>query len=214
MGSGRPRTSPPSTPETSSAVDQAAVETRAGAATVHLVVHRCGGSTVTGSGFLVDKRTIITNRHVIEGASRVEATTSTGVKLTVTEVERVSYVDLGIVTIAPVTITPLAPASADPPVATPITAVGYPLGGPLTLTHGFVAAYVNDPRLGNLDRVIQLNVEIAPGSSGGPLVDAQGLVVGVIYAVEIATQYSLGIPVMALAAARRDRSSIQPVPAC
>ena len=69
-----------------------------------------------------------------------------------------------------------------------MTAVGYPLGGPLTLSPGKVIGYLDGNTLpGEIafdGKVMQLSTQIKHGNSGGPLLDSKGRVVGVIFAGE------------------------------
>lgn len=71
--------------------------------------------------------------------------------------------------------TPLARASAEPSVGDSVLSVGSPLGLEGTVSTGVVSAL----RLEEGDRFIQFSAPVSPGSSGGPLVDQKGDVIGV-----------------------------------
>jgi hypothetical protein len=88
----------------------------------------------------------------------------------------------------------------------PVTAVGYPLGGPLTLSRGVALGTVLDRDL-SID-VLRITARIEHGNSGGPLLDSHGRVVGVVYAIETRTGYGLCYTRRCDASAGRDwRSS-------
>lgn len=173
--------------------------------TVRIRSETCEGLGV-GSGFLIDESTIVTNRHVVEGADSLEVETSEGRNLTVGVASQGLLADLAIVGLdEPLTGTETGMgretaelAEANPEPGTDLRAVGYPEGGPLTVTEGRVEDYQVDPRLGNLSKVIRSDVEIHPGNSGGPAIDDEDRVVGVVYAIEVATERSLIVPVETL----------------
>lgn len=173
-----------------------------GAFTVRIRSESCEGLGV-GSGFLLDERTIVTNRHVVEGSDAIEVETSEGQSLVVDVVSQGLLADLAFVRLAD----PMDPAvgaatavlaPSNPETGASLRAFGYPGGGPLTVTEGVVEDFEVDTRLGNLSKVIRSDVDIAPGSSGGPAVDDEGRVVGVVYAIERATELSLILPVETL----------------
>ena len=73
-------------------------------------------------------------------------------------------------------------------------AVGYPLGGALTLTHGKVLGYLDGTRLGPSiafpGQVIEVSAPVKHGNSGGPLLDARGRLVGVVFAAAPGASYT------------------------
>jgi len=169
----------------------------------------------TGSGFLLDDRTIVTNRHVVEGSDQLEVETFEGQSLTVSVASQGQLADLAIVRVETAMDTSmgtharLAPENPGP--GTAIRAFGYPRGGPLKVTEGEVEDYKVDPRLGNLSKVMRSEVAIEPGNSGGPVIDDDGLVVGVVYAVEVSTEKSLIVPVATLQSVLANDDTLSPV---
>jgi len=146
-----------------------------------------GGGIATGSGILIDKEGhIVTNNHVIEGASKVE------VKLGSSDTEH----EAEVVGADPATDVALlkvdAPASEEHPlslgdsskvhVGDPVVAIGNPFGLDRTVTAGIVSALqrqIQAPNGFSISHVIQTDAAINPGNSGGPLIDSAGQVIGI-----------------------------------
>jgi len=147
----------------------------------------------SGSGFAIDATTLITNRHVVAGAERLEVNTWAGRTLQVEAAEVGVLGDVAFVRVAE-----QLPVSADlGGSATPgseITAVGYPLGGPFAVSSGVVIDRIPGDAFGVPGTVLRVNAEVQPGNSGGPLLDGQGRVAGVVYAIEISTGFGLAFP--------------------
>lgn len=186
--------------------------------TVRIRSQTCEGLGV-GSGFLIDQSTIVTNRHVVEGADDLEVETSEGEDLTVAVASQGLLADLAIVRLE----RPMAMgmggdtaelAAANPEPGTDLRAFGYPGGGPLTVTEGEVEDYQVDTRLGNLSKVIRSDVLVEPGSSGGPAVDDQDRVIGVVYGLEVATEKSLIVPVETLQRLLGNQDDLDQVEGC
>ena len=146
-----------------------------------------GGGTATGSGFVIDDEGhVLTNNHVIDGASKVT------VKLGDSE----QTYDAEVVGADPGTDIALlevdAPKSAFHPltlgrsseaeVGDPVVAIGNPFGLDRTVTSGIVSALqrnIQAPNGFSISHVIQTDAAINPGNSGGPLINAEGAVIGI-----------------------------------
>jgi S1-C subfamily serine protease len=76
-----------------------------------------------------------------------------------------------------------------------VAAIGYPGGGGATITTGVVLGFTDGPILGEQVPAIRVSAEVRPGNSGGPLVDADGLVIGVIFAQTGPGGDGLAVPV-------------------
>jgi S1-C subfamily serine protease len=148
----------------------------------------CAGESV-GSGFAVNPHTLITNRHVLAGAAVLQMNTwdGTSIEGDVNTSATGRLVDIG-VTVVGKKLPAVAQLGPAPKVGDRVTAVGYPLGGALTLSSGRVLRYLDgrslDPSIAFDGQVIEVSARIKHGNSGGPLLDARGRVVGVIYAGE------------------------------
>jgi S1-C subfamily serine protease len=171
-----------------------------------------------GTGFVIPGRRIVTNRHVVEGSRRVEVETWDGRPVPVGSVRQGRTTDLAVIDLRSqgarrVPALPLAEEAA--PLGTRLTALGYAEAGPAVATSGQLIDMPRGRRfLGEPDRVLRMGTSVRPGNSGGPLIDDDGEVVGVVYAYEIATQYSLAIPLLRLRASLRDPAAFEPVRPC
>jgi serine protease Do len=89
-------------------------------------------------------------------------------------------VDLALLSIAAAQLTPLKPASVSPRIGEMVFAFGHPWGQRNAVTRGIVSALVSaQNRRGDKLPVIRSDAPLAPGNSGGPLVNASGEVIGI-----------------------------------
>src|SRR5688500_103699 len=132
-----------------------------------------------GSGFFIDFDRIVTNRHVIEGAHRAEVHSSNGTVIPVKGVLAVDAEgDIALLKIdAPTTpIKPLPLDKTSPQEGESVVVIGNPLGLEGSVTNGIVSAVRDIPTFG---RIIQITAPISSGSSGSPVVNMQGQVIGI-----------------------------------
>src|SRR5512132_705728 len=89
-------------------------------------------------------------------------------------------VDLALLSIEATGLTPLKPASVSPRVGEMVFAFGHPWGQRNTVTRGIVSALVSaQNRRGDKLPIVRSDAPLAPGNSGGPLVNAYGEVIGI-----------------------------------
>jgi S1-C subfamily serine protease len=146
-----------------------------------------GGGVATGSGFLIDTEGhIITNNHVVEGASKVEVklgSEETSHTAEVVGADPATDVALLKVDVPADQLHPLALGdSSKVQVGDPVVAIGNPFGLDRTVTSGIVSALqrqIEAPNGFSISHVIQTDAAINPGNSGGPLIDASGSVIGI-----------------------------------
>src|SRR5918998_191758 len=132
-----------------------------------------------GSGFFVETDRIVTNRHVLEGAHRAEIHSSTGAVFPVKGILAVDAEgDIALLKIdAPTTpIKPLPLDKTSPQEGESVVVIGNPLGLEGSVTNGIVSAVRDIPTFG---RIIQITAPISSGSSGSPVVNMQGQVIGI-----------------------------------
>lgn len=173
----------------SSGVDAAAVAAKVDPAIVDVNTTLQGGAAAGTGMVLTSSGEVLTNNHVIDGATSVTATDSTGRKYSAKVVgydaaDDVAVLQLqGASKLPTVSVASTAPAVGDPVVAlgnalgrggTPATAEGSVTAVDQTIT----AADDNGANPETLHNMIQIDANIQPGDSGGPLVNANGQVVG------------------------------------
>lgn len=154
-----------------------------------------------GSGFVIDKQGhIVTNYHVIQGASSIEVLFSNNVKTKATIVGTDRSTDLAVlkVNVSPNALTPLAFGDSSAlEVGDPVVAIGNPFALDRSITSGIVSAVYNPGDGSTPSRnypvlstnnfqipAIQTDAAINHGNSGGPLIDGRGQVIGVNSQIE------------------------------
>ncbi len=149
-----------------------------------------------GSGFLIDANgTIVTNNHVVNGATNVSVTLDDGTILPARVIGHDKASDLAVLKVKSSHALPfinLGDSNQAQPGAW-VVAVGNPFGLGGTVTAGIVSARGRDIGEGSYDSFIQIDAPINQGNSGGPLFTQDGKVVGVNSAIISPTGGSVGI---------------------
>lgn len=186
----------------------------------------CGEVSGTGSGFLVDKDLVATNAHVVEGSDELTVDSGGAVRTgDVIGIDRVA--DLALVRLSErLSGHVFQPADELPEVGSDVAVVGYPLGDPLSITTGAISGLERrfEGAPPDAPGMLQTDAAVNPGNSGGPLVDLDGGVVGIVTAKrvdEVNVAYAEGLA-FALPApavfpqldAWRDSPQIVEPPAC
>lgn len=146
-----------------------------------LVVYNLGSlgqARGQGSGFVVgDGRLAVTNYHVVERAASITVRTADGHEYRDVPVEgKYPERDLAVLRL-PYRLPGLELAEKLPAVGQEVVAIGSPLGLERTLSTGVVSGLNREVR--DIPGLIQITAPVSPGSSGGPVLDAAGRVVGV-----------------------------------
>jgi serine protease Do len=164
-------------------------------------------SQALGSGFVWDKQGhIVTNNHVVEGATQIEVSFKSGTTVQASVVGTDSSNDLAVIKVdmpadqlQPVTLGD----STQVKVGQMVVAIGNPFGEQWTMTSGIVSGLGRTLPAGNsqntngpqytIPDIIQTDAPINPGNSGGVLTDLNGKVLGVTSAIESPVQANSGI---------------------
>jgi S1-C subfamily serine protease len=140
-----------------------------------------------GSGVIVaDDGTIVTANHVIAGATRITVTFFDGATTSAAVVSADPERDVAVLSPAslPEVVVPAAlGGGAD--VGAPVVAVGNPLGLADSVSAGVVSGLNRTAQTaaGTYSGLIQFDASVNPGSSGGALLDARGLVIGIVVSI-------------------------------
>ncbi len=154
-----------------------------------------------GSGVIIDPAgTIVTNEHVIRGASEIHVVLADGRQLDADVIGSDADNDLAVLRVnakAPLPFAKLG-VSSDLMIGETVIAIGSPLGLKKTVTSGVLSALGRSIR--NDDRVfndfIQTDTSINPGNSGGPLLNIDGEIIGINSAI-IASAQNIGFAIPA-----------------
>jgi putative serine protease PepD len=164
-------------------------------------------SSGEGSGIILSADgLILTNNHVIEGATAIEVRFNDGTTATATVVGSTATDDLAVLRADGVSgLTPATlGSSAALAVGQPVVAIGSPLGLSATVTSGIVSALNRPVRTASSEpsatgqsqdtviNAVQTDAAINPGNSGGALVDMTGAVIGINSAIASLSDTSNG----------------------
>ena len=178
---------PQADPKSSTADYTAVYEETIDAVTLVSVPGTRPGEVGIGSGFVLDDAHLVTNAHVVVDASSVELQfrdeqwrrgTVTGTDL---------HSDLAVVQVAdrPEAAEPLGLEADEPVIGQEVLALGNPLGLDASVSRGIVSGVnrsVPAPSGFSIPATVQTDASVNPGNSGGPLVDLDGDVLGVVFA--------------------------------
>ena len=153
-----------------------------------------------GSGFIIDRSGIvITNAHVVEGASRIAVSTLDGRELQAELIGSDHDADLAVLKVQGGNL-PAVPLGSSQSllIGEPVVAIGNPFGLSNSVTSGVLSARGRTVPAQNGDRLftdfLQTDASINPGNSGGPLVNLAGEVIGINTAIISGSGIGFAIP--------------------
>jgi putative serine protease PepD len=156
--------------------------------------------TAIGSGFVIDKTGhIVTNDHVVAGASAVRVSFSDNESMKARIVGTDPTTDVAVLQVdaPPSALKPLPLGNSDDVrVGDQVIAIGNPLGYDRSVTSGIVSALgreIQSPNDATIGHVIQTDAALNHGNSGGPLLNADGQVIGVNAQIASSTDANIGI---------------------
>lgn len=179
-------------PKPGETVDQPALKafkpaiTKDADSVVRIVGQGCGG-IVEGSGFVVGKDLVATNAHVVAGINHVVVQDANG-NHTAVPIWFDPDLDFAVLRVQDLAGGPLHFNTASQPHGTPAAVMGYPGGKGFdvetaAILSEFTATGRNIYGTGTTERdVYELQADIIPGNSGGPVINKKGQVIGVVFA--------------------------------
>jgi putative serine protease PepD len=148
-----------------------------------------GAEAATGTGMVVNADgTVLTALHVVEGATAIQVTFADGTRSAAKIAGAEAAQDIATLTVAklPSVVVPAVLGGAGLGVGDDVVAIGNQLGLRYSTTAGVVSGLdrsVGSGRAPDLTGLIQFDAAVNPGSSGGPLINTRGEVVGVVVAL-------------------------------
>jgi S1-C subfamily serine protease len=167
----------------------------------------------TGTGFAIARGYVVTNAHVIAGATTIRVQASGGRVLEAVPVFDDTQLDVALLWVRDLEATPLRFAASDPERGAVGATLGFPHGGGLQIEPAAVSgAYTaqgrdiySERRVSR--RILELRAIVDQGDSGGPLILTDGTVGGVVFA-EARTDETVGYALTATSVATAIQASI------
>ena len=152
--------------------------------------HRCQRA-LEGSGFVIAQNRVATNAHVVAGTDQLQVEVpGSDESLDAKVVLFNPMVDVAILEVPGLKATPLVPAADTARVAADAVELGYPLDGPLTTTPARVRGQIDlsTKDIYNSNTVVRdvytLRAVVQSGNSGGPLINPDGALYGMIFGTD------------------------------
>lgn len=171
-------------PSTASASDAVVDGFAAAQHTAVRIRSRTCDTFTVGTGFMLDAHTVVTNRHVVEDAATITLSTYDGNEYQASGSVIAQIADLALVFVDEDLEFAAPLADEGPALGDMLDVVGYPLGGPLSTLTGPFQGQVPDSLGKQRDDVDMVGVSAEHGNSGSAVVNAEGDVVGVLYATD------------------------------
>jgi S1-C subfamily serine protease len=171
---------PSATPTPSATLTTADVFKRVGPS---VVVIEAGQSLGTGV-IAAEDGTVLTAYHVVKGAKDVNLTFADGTRTKAVVASSIPKRDIAVLKPAelPEIVVPATLGGAVA-VGAPVVAIGNPLGLTYSVSTGVVSGLNRRAEAKGPNGLIQFDASVNPGSSGGPLLDARGLVIGIVLSI-------------------------------
>jgi putative serine protease PepD len=156
------------------------------------IVAATPGGRAEGSGLVIDKQgDIVTNQHVVAGATTLQARFADGTRATAKVVGQDASSDIAVIRVSGVDSSKLQPLtfgdSSKAQVGSGVIAIGSPYGLAGSVTVGVISALdrsIQAPNHATIGGALQTDAPINHGNSGGPLLDSSGRVIGVNSQIE------------------------------
>lgn len=172
-------------PETVLQTSDVVQRTRASVLKVRAAAPSCSRG-LEGTGFVIAPERVMTNAHVVAGSNKVAVETAKG-QLTATVVLYDPQSDLAVLDVPKLTAPMLSFAAKPATTGESAIVLGYPLDGPYTATPARLRSEIalRGPNIYDSQTVLRdvytVRAQVRSGNSGGPLVDPDGYVLGVVF---------------------------------
>lgn len=172
-------------PDTALQSSDVVQRTRASVLKVRAVAPSCSRG-LEGTGFVIAPQRVLTNAHVVAGSDKVAVETAKG-QLTATVVLYDPQSDLAVLDVPKLQAPVLSFAPAPATTGESAIVLGYPLDGPYTATAARMRSEIalRGPNIYDTATVLRdvytIRAQVRSGNSGGPLIDPNGFVLGVVF---------------------------------
>jgi uncharacterized membrane protein required for colicin V production len=181
---------PVASPDPALANNPVVAATRPSVVKIRSVAQSCQ-KVLEGTGFVISPNRVMTNAHVVAGSNSVQVYAS-GNPFPATVVSYDPRVDIAILAVPNLPPPPLAFAQAEAKSGTSVVVLGYPGGGNFTATPARIREAIKlsgpdiyrDPKPVTRD-VYTIYANVEQGNSGGPLIDLNGKVLGVVFGAAV-----------------------------
>ncbi len=159
----------------------------------------CGGM-VFGSGFVVENEVVVTNAHVVAGVASPEVVDGTGT-YEATPIWFDPDLDVAVLRVSGLADAPLPLSEQALPDRNAAAILGYPGGGPLVAKDGVIIDQITAEGRNIYNRglvirnIYEVQADVEPGNSGGPLIAPDGSVAGIIFGSSL-SQSNVGYAVV------------------
>jgi S1-C subfamily serine protease len=160
------------------------------ASVVQIMGRGCGG-IIEGSGFVAGSNIIMTNAHVVAGINNPRVIATDGNTYNATPIYFNPNLDMALLRVEGLSV-PALPITADIiPNGSSVAVMGHPGGGPLTISSGVILENIQAVGRDIYDRgivtrdIYEVQAHIESGNSGGPMIDGEGRVVGLVFAKSV-----------------------------
>lgn len=170
-------------------IRQAGAVTKAGESVVKIYGDNACGSGVEGTGWVVADGYVVTNAHVVAGVGTPSVLVGVG-QVAAQVVGYDPRIDLAVLHVDTGGMAPL-PMSTEAGESDPVAILGFPNDGPFDIQAGRIRSQqkLRSPDIygqgASIREVFSLRGLVRPGNSGGPVLDKQGRVVGVVFAASL-----------------------------
>ena len=182
------------------------IERRISRGTVEVMSLQCDLTLNHGTGVAIGGERLLTNQHVIGSPRVVDLAADLAPVIHPRAVHASAGADLSVVEADVTTASQLALAPEDPKPGDRVWMAGYPHDGPGGTSKGLVVMptsvvdYIDGRPMAQVGHVMRVGATARVGMSGGPVLDAAGRLVGVVFGVQTTTGNSTILPVSGLRA--------------